>query len=176
MPKTVTPFTTKLVEFDTTVPFAEVVARLEVEVNKAGSQDIVAKLVKAESQDEWKSLVTERTAGTGFLYFMEIPHYKFLKMADGVERPGMVVYAFGNPFTGVAVLKHNPLAAYSIPPRLLILEKSDGTGTVVSYHLPSTVMGVPAGDNDPSLQAVLEILDKKIEKLAAKITAVETIV
>ncbi|KDR74824.1 hypothetical protein GALMADRAFT_141157 [Galerina marginata CBS 339.88] len=172
MPKTVTSFMTKLVEFDTTVPFAEVIARLDVEVNKAGSQDIVAKLVKSESPEEWKSLVTERIAGTGFLYFMEFPHYKLLKMADGVEKPGMVVYAFGNPFAGQVILKQNPKAAYSIPPRLSIVEKPDGTGTIVSYHLPSTVMGQPDGNNDPTLQAALDVFDEKIEKIATRVTAV----
>jgi len=171
MSKTVTPFTAKLVKFDTTVPFAEVISRLDVEVNKAGSQDIMAKLRMVQSQQEFMSIV-DRTAGNDFLYFMEIPHHKLLKFADGIEKPGIIAYTFGNPLVAQAILKYNPLAAYSIPPRLLILEKPDGTGSVVSYHLPSTVMGMPVGDNDPILQAELEALDQRVEKLAAKITAI----
>lgn len=102
-------------------------------------------------------------------YFWEIPHNKLLKFADGIDKPGIVVYTFGNPLVAQAILKFNPLAAYSIPPRLLILEKHDGA--MVSYHLPSTVMGVPDGENHPTLQAELESLDHSVERLAVRITS-----
>jgi hypothetical protein len=64
MSKTVTPFIASLVQFNTTVPFAEVIARLDVKVNKFASS--VAKLMLVKNQQELKSLV-EEAAGTDFL-------------------------------------------------------------------------------------------------------------
>ena len=101
-----------------------------------------------------------------------MPHSKLLKFVDGVEKPRIVVYTVGNPIIAQKILKYNPLAAYSIPPRLLIIEEPQGT--TVSYHLPSTVMGVLHGENHPILQAELELLDGRVERLAAKITAVRS--
>ncbi|KAF8974278.1 hypothetical protein BDZ97DRAFT_1772800 [Flammula alnicola] len=170
MPKIVTSFTAKLVKFETAVPFAEVISRLDVEVNKAGSSDIMATLRKVKNQEEFASVVG-KTAEKDFLYFMEIPHHKLLKFVDGIDKPGIIVYTIGNPLIAQEMLKYNPLAAYSIPPRLLIIENPDGIGSSVSYHLPSTVMGLPDGENHPNLQAELEALDERLERLATKITA-----
>jgi len=169
MSKTVTPFIASLVQFNTTLPFAEVIARLDVEVNKVASGGAKIRLVK--NQQELESLV-EETVGTDFLYFTEFSHHKLLKLADGIDRPGIVVYTIGNPLFGQPIMRCNPLAAFNIPPRLLVIDKPDGTGTTVSYHLPSSVMGVLVGENEPLLQVELKALDEKIEKLARKITSV----
>ena len=42
MKKTVTPFTAQLVTFETSLPFKDVVARLDVELNKPGSLQFLA--------------------------------------------------------------------------------------------------------------------------------------
>lgn len=105
---------------------------------------------------------------------MEIQHHKLLKFADGIDKPGVVVYTVGNPLFAQSIMKYNLFAAYSIPPRLLVIDKPDGTGTTVSYHLPSSVMGMPVGENDPTLQIELEALDEKVEKLVQRITAVHS--
>ena len=63
MSKTVTPFIASLVQFNTTLPFAEVIARLDVEVKKVTSG--AAKIMQVKNQQELKSLV-EGTA-TDFL-------------------------------------------------------------------------------------------------------------
>jgi uncharacterized protein (DUF302 family) len=105
---------------------------------------------------------------------MEFQHHKLLKFADGINRPGIVVYTIGNPLFAQPIMIYNPFAAYSIPPRLLIIENPDGTGTTVSYHLPSSVMGMSVGENEPTLQIELEALDEKLEKLVQRITAVHS--
>ncbi|KAF8913845.1 hypothetical protein CPB84DRAFT_15886 [Gymnopilus junonius] len=170
MTKTVITFMAKLVNFDTTLPFAKVISRLDVEINKAGSTKILGDLRAVRNQEEFMSVVKKTTTGQDFLYFWEVPHNVLLKFADGKDKPGIVVYTFGNPLFAQAILKDNPFAAYNIPPRLLILEKPDGA--TVSYHLPSSVMGVPNGENNAVLQAELDALDQKVERLAMKVTAV----
>jgi hypothetical protein len=68
------------------------------------------------------------------------------------------------------MLQYDLRGAYNIPPRLLILEKADGTGTDVLYHLPSSVMAL---NDDKMLKAAAEALDSKLEALVESITAVE---
>lgn len=67
MSKTIIPFTAEIVNFDTTLPFAEVISRLEVEINKAGSTDILGKLRNVQNQEEFMSVVN-KTTGQDFLW------------------------------------------------------------------------------------------------------------
>jgi len=67
MSKTVIPFIARLVQFNTTLPFEDVIARLDMEVNKAALSDtIIAKISLVKNQQELKSVVEEAT-GTDFL-------------------------------------------------------------------------------------------------------------
>jgi uncharacterized protein (DUF302 family) len=90
---------------------------------------------------------------------------------DGVNRPAILVYYIGDPTIAQVILKHNPLAAYNIPPRLMLIEKPNGAGASIHYHLFSSVMGIQGGENPSELQEQLEILDRKVEKLVSTITA-----
>ena len=89
---------------------------------------------------------------------------------DGVKKPSALLYTIGNPLIAQMILKYNILAAYNIPPRLLILEKPDKIGTTVSYYLPSSIMGQPEGGEDPILHANLHNLDVRLETLVERIT------
>lgn len=66
-------------------------------------------------------------------------------------------------------MKHDLRACIAIPPRILVLEKKDGTGTSVIYHLPSSIM--PLGDNE-DLKAAAKALDDQMDQLATRVTAV----
>ena len=59
--------TVKLVQTDTTVPFNEVVARLEREVNKVGCHDIAAKIRATQDQSEFEALIQSSVGEVGFL-------------------------------------------------------------------------------------------------------------
>lgn len=67
MSKTVIPFTAKLVKFDTDVPFAEVISRLNIAVNKEGSANIMARLKSINSQDEFTTVINDTVGDSGFL-------------------------------------------------------------------------------------------------------------
>lgn len=100
---------------------------------------------------------------------MEIKQ-RLLEYTDGVKRPSALIYTIGNPLIAQMILKYNIFAAYSVPLRLLILEKPDEIGTTVSYYLPSTVLGQAEGGGDPVLHAVIQDLDIRLETLAEGIT------
>jgi len=170
MPKTVVPFTAKSVKFDTDVPFAEVISRLNIAVNKEGSGNIMARLKLIYTQDEFTAVVNNTIGDSEFLYFMEVKHHRLLEYTDGVQKPSALLYIIGNPLIAQIILKHNILAAYNIPLRLLILEKPDEVGTTVSYYLPSSVLGQAEGGDDLVLDASLRDLDIRLETLVAKIT------
>lgn len=100
---------------------------------------------------------------------MEFGHHRWLSVFDGKSHPPTTVYTIGNPFTAQALMQHDLHLAYYIPPRLLIAEKADGSGTNVIYHLPSSIMVV---EHNPELLAAVKVLDGKIDRLISKVTAV----
>jgi len=63
-------------------------------------------------------------------------------------------------------------AVYHVPPRLLIPEKSDGSGTTVIYHLLSSIpSSIMAAEHNLEFFAAAKILGK-IDQLVAKVTKV----
>ena len=68
MSQTVVPITLKLIQTDTTIPFNEVVARLEREVNKVECYDILAKIRAAQDQAEFEALIQNSVGEIGLLY------------------------------------------------------------------------------------------------------------
>jgi hypothetical protein len=100
MSKTVIPFIARLVQFNTTLPFADVIARLDMEVNKAASNDttILAKISLVKNQQELQSVVKE-ASGADFLCerFSSFPlssrsHHDLLKpqILHGISAPQVV--------------------------------------------------------------------------------------
>ena len=68
MSKEATPITVQVVTFNTTLPYKEVVARLEGELNKAESPDTFARFLNAKSNKEWLSVLDKRAQGRDFQY------------------------------------------------------------------------------------------------------------
>jgi len=169
MSKTVIPFTAKLIKFDTAVPFAQVISRLNIAVNKEGSGNIMAKIKLVDTQDEFSAVINDTIGDSGFLYFMEVKQHRLLEYTDGVKKPSALLYTIGNPLIAQMILKYNIFAAYNIPLRLLILEKPDEIGTTVLYYLPSSILGQPGAD-DPVLHAGVQDLDIRLETLVERIT------
>lgn len=84
-----------------------------------------------------------------------------------------MTYTIGNPLLAQKIIPHNAWAAVCIPPRLLIVENTDSSGTSVFYQVPSSIMGLTALEekNSEELQKTLAEVDKKVEALVLKITA-----
>jgi hypothetical protein len=67
------------------------------------------------------------------------------------------------------MLKYDLVGGYNIPPRLLLLEKPDGYGTNILYHLPSSVIVLK---DIPELKAAAEVLDGKLEELITRVVTI----
>lgn len=189
MSKHITKFTAQLVTFETTLPVAEVLTRLDQELNKARSGQIWSMLHGAQSKDEIVSKIKEITGDRDFLYALIFPdrdtcaerhcypsffsaasHSTWLNTYFGTDTtPGTYLYTLGNPLIAQTILQHDLRAGLLIPPRLLVLENQDHSGTKLIYHLPSSVMAI---SDDPQLKQATEALDAKLENFVSKIVSV----
>lgn len=106
---------------------------------------------------------------------MDMRHHPWLNTYHNTtDKPATIVYTIGNPLIAQGILRHDLRAGLHIPPRILVLEKADRTGTSVIYQLPSSVMVLPDNDNQ-ELREAAEGLDRKFEALARKITGMEDV-
>ncbi|KAJ7276338.1 hypothetical protein B0H12DRAFT_1084863 [Mycena haematopus] len=165
MTKTITSHNLQIVTFSTALSFPEVTSRLDAQIGKGNA--LVPELMRgATSKEALETQVDSRVGPSGFLYFNEFNHGAWLQLFS--SSPRVVVYVLGNPLIAQTFLQHDLRGALNIPPRLLVLEKADGTGTDVVYHLPSSVIAL---DGNEKVRVAAEGLDGKLEALVESITA-----
>ncbi|ESK97627.1 hypothetical protein Moror_17489 [Moniliophthora roreri MCA 2997] len=165
--KTITPFTAQLVTFETDLSPEQVVSRLDEQLRRPDSARLIPLLSSATSKDALEKGLKEISQGNDFMYFLSMQHDTWLKLYDD-NAPFIAVYTIGNPTIAQGIMKHDRRAAYNIPPRLLVLEKEDRTGTQLIYHLPSSVMVLD--DSNTELTANVKALDKKLDQLMVEVT------
>ena len=66
--KVVSPITAQLVTFESSRPYADVIAKLDDALNKAGSPEVLLFMRGGKTKDEIISKVTEVLGGRDFLY------------------------------------------------------------------------------------------------------------
>ncbi|KAJ3723030.1 hypothetical protein EV361DRAFT_643481 [Lentinula raphanica] len=165
MSKTVTPFSGQLVTFSTSLPFAEVTARLEAATHKSASSTAWFPAMRAaKSKEDVAKSLHEIIGDDDFIYFLQLPHnwINYYKPGTG----SVVVYVIGNPVIAQTMMVEDIRASFNIPPRVLVVEKEDKTGTEIHYHLPSAVYAI---SDKPALKAAAESLDGKLEALIRKV-------
>jgi uncharacterized protein (DUF302 family) len=172
--KTITDVAAKLVTFETTLHVTEVLTRLNKELNKleSGNGQMMHLLGTAKSKDELVAGATELLNGGGgdFVFLGAASHDTWLNVFHGVSTtPATYLYTFGNPIGAQGILTRDLQAALHIPPRLLVLQNADKSGTKVYYYLPSSIICL--GD-DLEQRAAAEVLDAKLERLVSKVTGV----
>ncbi|OSD01015.1 TT1751-like protein [Trametes coccinea BRFM310] len=165
--KTVVEYTAKRITYHTSLPFAEIAARLEKEINKpSGGPAVFRALGGSKSKDELESNINVLTNGRDFVYFLEFAHHRWLDTYTGsTGTPQTIVYTFGNPLIAQTMLRHNLAAGLHIPPKLMLLEDGAGNGTKVIYDDPASVIAVVS---EPGV-AVSEELKHAAERLSAKV-------
>jgi len=169
--KEITEFTGKLVTFETTLPIARVISQLEQELHKLVPAEAL-KFMNAKNKDEMVEIINQTTGNKDFLLFSDMVHSQWLNTYHGTNStPVTHLYTFGNPLIAQGILRHDLRAALNIPPRLLVTETEDHSGTRVLYLLPSSTMVI--GDNAQMREAVAA-LDAKVEKLVVKVTTLNT--
>ncbi|KAG6900929.1 hypothetical protein C0993_004366 [Termitomyces sp. T159_Od127] len=167
MKKTTTAFTAQMVTYETTLPFTEVIARLDAEVNKPDARGLLLAMGSAQTKQDFVDVVTGATGGKDFAYFFEMNHHKWLNVYHEAPRtPPAVVYTIGNPLIAETFLRHDVRAGYCVPPRLMVVQNADASLTTVFYHLPSSLV---VSDSDEVMDA-LRVVDGKLERMITRVT------
>ncbi|KAG6905495.1 hypothetical protein DXG01_002378 [Tephrocybe rancida] len=169
MRKTTTSFTAQTITYETTLPYTEVIARLDAEVNKAGAvaSQFIPRLRDVQSKQDLEDLVSEVAGDNDFIYFLEMNHYKWMNAYIGSNiTPPSVVYTIGNPIYAETFMRYDIRSGYSIPPRLMVVQGANDSLTTVFYHLPSSLV---VSDNE-ELMAAIRIVDDKLEQMITRVT------
>ncbi|KAG5727307.1 hypothetical protein E4T56_gene11197 [Termitomyces sp. T112] len=169
MKKTTAAFTAQLVTYETTLPFKEVIARLDAEVNKSEAGGaLMMKVMAAKTKKEIVDGITGALADKDFVYFFEMNHDKWMNIYHEAEdTPPAVVYTIGNPFLAETFMRHDIRAGYNIPPRLMVVHNANVSLTTVFYHLPSSLV---MSDNEEVMRA-MRVVDDKLERMITRVTA-----
>ncbi|KAI0636337.1 TT1751-like protein [Trametes polyzona] len=167
--KNVIEYTARRIIYDSPLPFVEIASRLERTLNKpAGGAAVFRVLGTAKGREEIEAGIGSLTDGRDFVYFGEVVHHRWLAAYMGASSvPQAIVYTFGNPLIAQAMLRHDLAAGLHIPPKLMLLEVADGSGTKIIYDDPASLISVPG----PGGREVDDELQKAAEGLSSKVTA-----
>ena len=107
-------------------------------------------------------------------YFLGPAYHKWLNAYNGTtDTPQTYGYVFGNPLVAQTMLRHDLTVALHVPPKIVVVEKADGSGTRVAYDDPASVIAVPSASGEsvkPELAEAAGVLSRKFEALIQKIT------
>ncbi|KZT10574.1 uncharacterized protein LAESUDRAFT_694245 [Laetiporus sulphureus 93-53] len=172
MSKSVEMFTAKRIVFETSVPVDEVVARLDKELNsdKTGPH-LLEFLEEVKTREQLEQGIQKLSEGGDFVLFGKLPLHQGQKSYFGTtDSPKIYEYTLGNPVLAQPMLQLEPYAALHIPPRMVVLEKTDRSGTEIVYMQPSFVFAAPRnGKVDEKMRAMAEDIDDKMEKLVVRV-------
>ncbi|KAI1787135.1 hypothetical protein LXA43DRAFT_896724 [Ganoderma leucocontextum] len=179
------------ITYDTPLPFAEVIACLDQEINKAGGGPEVFHLLSTvQTRAELEDGINTLTAGRQFVYVRALSmlahvtltcrallgtaYHKWLNAYNGTtDTPQTYGYVLGNPLIAQTMLRHDLTVVIHVPPKIVIVEKADGSGTRVTYDNPASVIAVPTASGervDPELAEAAVVLSGKFEALIQRIT------
>ncbi|KAI0325165.1 TT1751-like protein [Cubamyces sp. BRFM 1775] len=181
MSKTVVEYVAKRVTYHTDLPFEEVTTRLEKALNKPSAGPEVFRLINhAESKDELDGGLRAIVDGHEFIYFTELVHHRWLRLyasdSPNLKVPRAIVYTFGNPPIGQTILLRDVAAGLHVPPRMMVLENEDGTGTRVIYEDPATlnpVPGFPGDEVNEGVRRIAEGLSVKLDRFVRALLMAE---
>jgi uncharacterized protein (DUF302 family) len=163
-----TPFHGIRVEADTPVAFDEVLSRLRKSMGNTSVPAIEALAKRPISQAEYIEEIERGFVGpSGFMLFAEINHGGWLPKF-GINRR-TVRWILGNPLIAITMIRHDITAGLFAPVEILVTEKEDKNGTIISYVRPSTLMVI--AENKALLDAATS-LDTKLDALVSKASAV----
>ena len=150
----VKPFQGLRVEIETLVPFGEVLSRLRQSMGNANVPEFEALVMEAIPQAQFVEKVEERFVGeSGFMLFHEIDHGSWLPKF-GIDRH-TVRLILGNPLIAITMIRHDITAGLFAPVEILLAEKESGSGTLITYVRPSSLMAIE--ENPPLRQAAEEL-------------------
>ena len=155
------------VEISTPVPFDEVLSRLRKLCGKATIPELVALAREDISEEQYATEVERRFVGeSGFMLFSEIDHGGWISKF-GIKRRSLR-WILGNPLIAITMIRHDITAGLFAPVELLLSEANDGSGCILTYVKPSSLIVIR---ENAELKVAARALDKKFEALIVAATA-----
>ena len=155
-----TTFKVTHVEFVSSQPFADVVARFERQLGQF-DHGVFQTLISQNADPEAMRSAFQRMEGSsGMMLFGKLDHGGLLSIIGA--RKQAVQFVVGNPLIALEMTRHDLGAGLYAPLRVLIFEDAQGQ-TRLEYDLPSSLFGRL---NSDEISAVGRLLDAKMETLA----------
>lgn len=174
MSKTIHDVRAKRIIFDSSLSFDEVTARLDQELSrdKAGPKGFEI-FATAKTREDLEQGIQNTIGGKDFIFFgaQAFHGWRNAYYDQAVQVPKATQYILGNPFIAETMIVHDLYVPLNVPPRILVVEKEDKSGTQVVYYQPSSIIAVSAGGKvKPELKVAAEALDTKLEVLVRGVT------
>jgi uncharacterized protein (DUF302 family) len=152
------------IRFDSKKSFDELVATLLADVGEEPLK-IDELSAKFETWESYRTEVESHVGPSGFILFALMNHGAWIKKV--AIRKKVLRVVIGNPLLAITMLRHDLTAGLFAPVELIVIEE-DNNQSSLTYVRPSSLMVVEK--NEPLLAAA-EVLDEKLQTLAAKVTA-----
>jgi uncharacterized protein (DUF302 family) len=153
------------IEVESARSYEEVLRRLREQTGRAPISEFNALVASVSSAEQFHREVTERFIGaSGFMIFAEIDHGKWISHY-GIHRR-VVRVILGNPLIAITMLRHDISAGLFAPVELLLADHENGSGCILYYVRPSSLMMVEK--NSQLASAALE-LDRKLDLLISNV-------
>jgi uncharacterized protein (DUF302 family) len=149
------------VDIGTPTSFDSVLSRLRDLCGKATVPELVELSKEDISEQDYANEVERRFVGeSGFMLFNEIDHGGWIAKF-GIHRRSIRLI-LGNPLIAITMIRHDISAGLFAPVELLVTEREDGAGCVLTYVRPSSLISI---DDNVDLNIAARALDRKYESL-----------
>jgi uncharacterized protein (DUF302 family) len=154
------------IEIETEIPFEEVLGALRAQTGRTTVAEIGAVASAASSVEDFHKDVNKRFVGPGgFMIFAEIDHGEWIARY-GIHRRVLRVI-LGNPLIAITMLREDISAGLFAPVEILLADKADGSGSMLQYVRPSSLIAI---DGNAALASAARELDRKLDLLLSNIT------
>ncbi|TFY82711.1 hypothetical protein EWM64_g1310 [Hericium alpestre] len=163
--------TVRRVTYQTTLPVATIVERIDKATNRSKAEGhSLPTLAEMKTREDVEALM-DQAVGDTFAFFVEQNHGNWLQAIFGPQSPEVHAYSIGNVLIAQTLLKHDPVAGLYVPPKLLVTgpRSADGPGAKVIYDVPSTLILM---DENVELQKAAEALDEKLDEFIRRMISV----
>jgi len=144
--------------------FTAVTRGFEVETGMINVAEILKLTQEGAAAETIKATIEQQLDGKKIAIFTKLPMGLLYSTLKGNPKQAMK-YSVGNPFPAMELLSMNNSAASFVP--LTVNIYADGTGTVIEYLVPSTVIQHISTEEQANI--IGELLDSELDRIIAKI-------
>jgi uncharacterized protein (DUF302 family) len=164
----VQPFEAKRLQYTSARSYDDILHHFQDAVGTTGGAAVLRGANESvRTREEYEHLIQTHVGESGFVLFFQIDHGSWLHLF-GIQRRVMRLI-FGNPLVAITMMHHDVKAGLFAPVEILVVEQESGDGATVLYDLPSAQMKI---ENNPTMLADAQELDRKLQAVVSRVTGV----